>query len=235
MSQYTGGLPVEDVHRWKAEATQRFLGYTIGLDEDAWREPTLLPGWTRAHLATHLARNADYFTAVIDAVESGRPQPAALGRTRRRIEVERGADRHALELQIDLDTSAGALQGAIERVTDWNPPIRLYGQAWPLGILPLARLHEVCVHSLDLSYGLEPDSLHPAAAGWLLRWALDRLQTRVLPALQLSAESLTARLGSGSEPLFVSGRDADLWAWLCGRTGPEQVEGAGTLRLPLFG
>ena len=30
-----------------------------GLTDDQAREPSLLPGWSRGHVLTHLARNAD--------------------------------------------------------------------------------------------------------------------------------------------------------------------------------
>ena len=31
MSQYAGSIPVDDVIRWNADATQRLLGFTIGM------------------------------------------------------------------------------------------------------------------------------------------------------------------------------------------------------------
>ncbi|NLE18275.1 MAG: maleylpyruvate isomerase, partial [Propioniciclava sp.] len=50
---------VEPVLRRIALATQALLRSTVGVEEAAWHEPSLLPGWSRAHVATHICRNAD--------------------------------------------------------------------------------------------------------------------------------------------------------------------------------
>lgn len=226
MSQHTGSIPVAEVHRWTAEATQRLLGYTIGISDPAWHEASPLPGWSRAHVATHLARNADRLREVVEAAVAGRPQPPAPTREVRLAALEEGADRGGLELQIDLDTSAGALQQAIDKVTDWNAPIRLHGAALTLAAVPLVRLHEVVIHHLDLDCGFGPDAIEPAAAAWLLRWVLDLLADAGLPALRIEGDSLVADLGSGDDRLTVSGSDARLWAWLSGRLPAAGVAGS---------
>jgi maleylpyruvate isomerase len=235
MSLYPGTVPVADVHRWKTEATQRLLGYTIALTEDEWHEPALLPGWSRAHVGTHLARNADHFRSVLNAIGVGAPQPEQPSPTDRRHELELGADRTGLELQIDLDGSAGALQNAIETISDWTPRIELDGGKVPLSALPLARLHEVEVHLLDLDCGFQVDEIPAEPAEWLLRWTLFRLRWANLPAMKLAGDSLTVSIGMGTdEPMQLHASDARLWAWLAGRVGPEAVSGAEDLRLPLL-
>jgi maleylpyruvate isomerase len=193
-----------------------------------------LPGWSRAHLATHLARNADHLRLIAEAVEAGRPQPVPPSRAERLAELERGADRGGLELQIDLDTAAGALQQSIERLTHWESTVRLRGKDWPLAVIPLARLHEVCIHHIDLDCEFGPDSVDPAAAAWLLRWVLDLLADAELPTLRIEADSLVAELGRGGELRTVSGSDARLWAWLSGRLPADGVAGAGGLQPPLL-
>jgi len=234
MTHYTGSGPVEDLHRWKPEATQRLLGYTIGISDEEWHKPSPLPGWSRAHLATHLARNADHLSIIAAAVDAGREQPVAPSRAERLAELERGADRGGLELQIDLDTSAGALQQTIERLTRWDAKVRLRGKEWPLGVIPLARLHEVCIHHIDLDCEFGPDAVDPAAAAWLLRWVLDLLADAELPSLRIEADSLVAELGTGGELRTVSGSDARLWAWLSGRLPADGVAGAEGLQPPLL-
>lgn len=236
MNQYPGPVPVEDVHRWKTEATQRLLGYTIAFTEDEWHQPARLPGWSRAHLATHLARHADYFAAILTAVVAGEPQPEPTDEATQRAELEAGADRNGLALQIDLDAASGALQSAIELVTDWSLPISLHGSQLPLSVLPLARLHELNLHLLDLDCGAGVEAVPAGSPEWLLRWALFRLQNAPLPAITLTTDSLEAAIGTGTDvPLTVSGSDAMAWGWLTGRLGPEAVEGADGLILPLLG
>lgn len=46
-----------------AEATSRLLGTAAGLTDSQAREPSLLPCWSRGHVLSHLARNADGLTA----------------------------------------------------------------------------------------------------------------------------------------------------------------------------
>ncbi|MFZ0530252.1 MAG: maleylpyruvate isomerase family mycothiol-dependent enzyme [Propionicimonas sp.] len=226
MTWHLGSVPAADVHRWKAEATQQLLGHTIGLDDDAWHAPTALPGWSRAHVATHLARNADHVCSILEAVRAGLPQPPAPSAAVRFADLEQGADRDGLALQIDLDTSAGALHRSIDITTDWTPPVILHGSTHPLAVLTLARFHEVCIHHLDLDVEFNPEVIDAAPAAWLLRWAVERAQDAALPALRIEGDSLVADLGRGGEPLVVRGSDIRLWAWLSGRGCASSVEGA---------
>ena len=235
MSRYPGPVPVTDVHVWKTEATQRLLGYTITLTEDAWHQPSLLPGWSRAHVATHLARNADHLAAVIAAVSTGRPQPPQPGLEEAREQLESGADRTGLELQIDLDASAGALQNVIETVSDWSVEVSIDGVRLPLDTVPMDRLHEVILHTLDLDVGFTPDDVDPGAAAWLLRWALFRLRNATLPTLELVTASVNDVVGDGDDRLRIHGTDARVWAWLTGRGDPDIVDGAESVRMPLLG
>lgn len=234
MSSCTDQPPAE-VHRWLADATQRLLGHTIGISETEWHQPTALPGWTRAHLATHVARNADYLTNALTAVQAGEPQPERPTSAEERRILEEGADRSGLELQIDLDTSAGALQRAIDAVTDWTgPTVVLHGLRCPLDRLPLARLNELELHHYDLDPGRDVESLDPDEAGWLLRWVIHRRQAQQLPSLHLVGQSVQLDVGSGTPRAEVCGRDVELWLWMSGRGRAGQVEGAGDLVLPLL-
>ncbi len=234
MSQHTGSVPVDDLHQWGADATQRLLGHTIGIGDESWREPSHLPGWTRAHVATHLARNADLLRAVVDAAVDHLPPPVPPSAAQRRAALESGADRDGLALQIDLDTSAGALQASLDRVTDPTLPVVLHGQPHELSAVPLSRLHEVCVHTLDLDCGVTADAIDPGPAAWLLRWVLDLVDDTELPALRLEGDTVAAGLGRDGEPLRISASDARLWAWLSGRLSASAVSGANGLQPPLL-
>ncbi|PFG16948.1 maleylpyruvate isomerase [Propionicimonas paludicola] len=234
MSSCTDQPPAE-VHRWLADATQRLLGHTIGISETEWHQPTALPGWTRAHLATHLARNADYLTNALSAVESGEPQPGRPTAADERRVLEEGADRSGLELQIDLDTSAGALQRAIDAVADWSTgTIALHGQICPLDRLPLARLNELEMHHYDLDPHRDLTAVDSEEAGWLLRWVIERRQQHPLPSVRLVGEGVEWELGTGEPRLEVRGTDIELWLWLSGRGRTDHVEGTDDLVLPLL-
>ncbi len=236
MNLYPGPVPVDDLHRWKTEATQRLLGYTIALTEDEWHRPSRLPGWTRAHVATHLARSADYFRSVVSAAIAEKVAPPAPSAELQRRELEQGADRDGLALQIDLDAAAGALQGVIESVKNWEAPVTLDGEMLPLAALLLARLHGVNLHLIDLDCDFCVDAIPADSAEWLLRWTLYRRRNSGLPTMRITTDSLSATLGVGTaEPLEVHGSDVAVWTWLTGRTGPDKLTGADGLVLPLLG
>lgn len=234
-NRHANSIPASEVALWTAAATQQLLGYTIGLDDSAWHEQIELPGWTRAHVATHLSRGADHLAAVVSAAVEGRVSPEGPFRRQRQRELELGADRDGLEIQVDLDSSAGALQRSFESVSDWEVPIRLHGRSGPLAMAALSRLHEVCIHYLDLDPDAGPDALEPAAAAWLLRWVLDLLADAPPTGVAVSGETLSATVGQGRPTRTVSGTDARLWAWLSGREPAESVTGADGLRPPLLG
>lgn len=62
--------------------TALMLGTTISYSEDDWAAPTGLSGWTRSHVAAHLADGADAMFRVIKGLGDGRP-PGCTTRQRR--------------------------------------------------------------------------------------------------------------------------------------------------------
>ncbi len=233
MRQLGGSIPVEHIRRLKLDANQRLLGDTIAISDTDWHGPSLLPGWTRAHVATHLARNAECLERFTAAILRGEPEPHCHPLEEFRA-LERGADRTGVELQIDLDSTAGALASLWDGVTDWHRPVHFDGRIQPLAVLPLARLHEVCVHHLDLNAGLSVDQIDPDTASWLLSWAYCRVTEPQWSVLLESDSGQVGKIGAGPPRAVVRGSDARLWAWLTGRTGPETVEGAEGIRFPVL-
>ncbi|WP_241780552.1 maleylpyruvate isomerase family mycothiol-dependent enzyme, partial [Streptomyces wadayamensis] len=76
--------PVRDLTRLD-EATARLLTVAGTLDDAALAEPSRLPGWTRGHVLSHLARNADALLNVV----AGRPMYASA--EARDADIEAGA------------------------------------------------------------------------------------------------------------------------------------------------
>nr|WP_257477265.1 maleylpyruvate isomerase family mycothiol-dependent enzyme [Acidipropionibacterium jensenii] len=230
----------DEIRAAKLEATQRLLGSTMGISEEQWQSPSRLPGWTRAHVATHLARNADAFTRVVSGLAEDRQVPMYDSRAERDQEIERGSERDGLALQIDLDTSAGRLHEAFN-LLEALPPMTTVELAPGLevdsGQLPTARLAEVLLHHLDLDVGFSLSDISPDAAGWLLAWVCFRLRGRsTIPAMRiLSDTGLTDRIGGSGYAPTVRGSDAALAGWLSGRTGPEELRGVQNLAIPLLG
>jgi maleylpyruvate isomerase len=221
-------------------ATQRLLGDTILVTDEQWRAPSKLPDWTRGHVATHIARHADGVVRLVQWALTGKrldmyPSPA-----HRANDIEAGSGRSGLDLQIDMDTSAGRLTAAFEELDGaeaWDAGVEMSrGVKVPARLLPLARLLEVVIHHVDLDIGYEITDIDAQTAEWLLEWCAFRLREREdFPKLELTSDSgLTATVGGAGEPVAVTGSSVELVGWLLGRTDGSAITGAGGLQLPAF-
>ena len=231
---------VETLRALMITATQRLLGDTIAVTDEQWRAASRLPGWTRGHVATHLARQADALVRLIEGARSGRPIPMYGSPAQRDEVIAAGADRSGLELQIDLDTSAGTLSEMFETVAQeaaWEAVVELRGgDRAPLRLLPLARLAEVVLHHVDLDIGMDVHDIDEPTAQWLLEWMVFRLASRQdLPKLNLISESGESHaVGSAGEPTDVRGPSSELLGWLTGRSPGATLQGANGVTLPPF-
>ncbi len=217
---------LSEVRRLKMVATQRLLGDTIAISENDWHGPTALPGWTRAHVATHLARNAEVLRRLLTLLDA-RPQlePDDVLRA-----LEAGARRTPLEIQIDLDTSAGLLNNTFNQLPTpaWSIPLEGSLRGLTVSDLPMMRLNEVVLHHVDLDCGFGFVDIDPQIVEWLLTWNVYRrkdLETG--PGIDLVGTGGTVhRVGSGSGTTTVSGTEANLLGWLTGRLPRSAVSGA---------
>lgn len=217
---------LSEVRRLKMAATLRLLGDTIAISETDWHSPTALPGWTRAHLATHLARNADVLRRYVTQLDDH----PVLGDDDVVRDLEAGARRTPLEIQIDLDTSAGQLNEAFNQLPATAWPTALDGTLAGLTVadLPMMRLNEVVLHHVDLDCGFGFVDLDPQMAEWLLEWNLHRRTDLANgPGIALVTNSgRVHRIGSGPGAAEVSGTDGNLLGWLTGRLPRSTVSGA---------
>ncbi len=231
--------PQDRLHDLLRDATALLLGATIAVPDEDWRGPSRLPGWTRGHLATHLARQADALRRLTGGVLGGTPQAMYPSPGQREEEIEAGAGRTGLELQIDLDTSAGLLDESLEALQEagaWDREVELRGGLRvPARLLPLARLVEVVLHHVDLDVGREVGDLDDTTADWLLEWCALRLREREeFPRLELVSPTSRITVGSSGAARTVRGSSASLLGWLTGRTDGADLDGVDGLRLPSF-
>src|SRR6266581_4723235 len=92
------------------QATQRLLGTARVITQADLRAPSLLPGWTRAHVLAHLARNADAMRNLLIGARSGQDRAAYASAEAREADISRGAGMTAKELMADLADSAMAFR-----------------------------------------------------------------------------------------------------------------------------
>jgi maleylpyruvate isomerase len=141
------------------DATQRLLGTARVISEQDLRRPSLLPGWTRAHVLAHLARGADAMRNLLIGARSGRDRPAYVSSAARAADIEHGAGLQAKELMADLAGSAMAFRTIARQLPDdaWQFPVRILDSAqFPAAQLLTRRLVEVELHHGDLGTGYGP-------------------------------------------------------------------------------
>ena len=228
-------LPVSatmaQLRRRKREATQQLLGDTIAITDEDWQQPSRLPGWTRAHVATHLARNADGLRRVVHGLLTHSPTTMYPDERQRERDLEQGSLRDALDLQIDLDTSAGLLNDAFNFLEESGAADEVAlreGLRLPVHWLPVARLNEVVLHHIDLDCGFTAPDVAADIARWLLEWQCLRLaKAPDAPRVRIASSSgVRAQLGDDPEAPEVRGSDAVLLGWITGRGSAEGLFGA---------
>jgi uncharacterized protein (TIGR03083 family) len=97
---------------------ERLVGDIRVLGDDETKAPSELPGWTRGHVLTHLARNADAQVRLLNgALRNERVEQYHGGLSGRAEEIERGADRPAEALIEDVEQSAARLTATWQQMT----------------------------------------------------------------------------------------------------------------------
>lgn len=217
---------MSEVRRHKMAATQRLLGDTIAISEADWLGSTALPGWTRAHVATHLARNADVMRRYLLRLAQ-RPTWESDDDLH---DLEAGARRTPLEIQIDIDTSSGLLNDAFNLMTPvgWQTPLHGIQEGYLAEDLVMMRLNEVVIHHVDLDCGFVLSDIPGEVTDWLLTWNLHRRQdlARGKRVRLVTTEGRTVEIGTGPIAAEVTGTSANLLGWLTGRLPRTAVSGA---------
>ena len=67
---------------WAADGAAHLRGMMLRMGDDAFAARSALPDWTRAHVLTHVARNADALGNLIEWARTGTPKPAYASRER---------------------------------------------------------------------------------------------------------------------------------------------------------
>jgi len=218
-------------------ATDRLVGSVERLDPAALREPSLCTGWTRAHVVSHVARNADGLTNLLTWAGTGVETPMYSSADAREADIAAGAARDAGVILDDLHASARRFSAAVASLPDeaWERQVRMgaaaAGATIPARRILWQRLKELELHHVDLVTGYTPADWAP--------WFVDRALAETLrmfgrrddvPGLNLVVDGTAERLGPGGETT-VSGSAPAMLGWLTGRSVGDDlaVEPAGPL------
>jgi maleylpyruvate isomerase len=141
-------------------ATQRLLDEARLMAGPDLRAPSLLPGWSRAHVLAHLARGANAMRNLLIGARAGQDRPAYASPQARDADIHKSAAAEAEELVNDLASSAMALRTVARQLPDqaWRYQVRvLDSPRFPASQLLIRRLAEVELHHCDLGIGYGHD------------------------------------------------------------------------------
>ena len=159
MTEPTAPHAVEATIGQIAAAGDRLAATASALTDDRVAEPSLLPGWSRGHVLTHIARNADGLRNLLVWAETGVETPQYASLEERDGQIEAGAGRSASELAADVSESAQSFLAKARELTDegWTTEVRGFrGPAHPGWFTLHRRLAEVEIHHVDLAAGYGP-------------------------------------------------------------------------------
>jgi len=205
-------------------ASTHTLQRTIAdLRDDQAREPSLLPDWTRGHVLTHVARNADALCNLVTWARTGVETPMYTSREKRSADIEAGSGRPANELVRDVTESHERLGAAIAEVPDeaWETEITWGkdGRRSAAALIPKLRRVEVEVHHVDLD--LDYTLAHLPAdfvLSLLARTANDLSEREDLAGFVLVGNDNEGRWTVGVGGPEITGTPPSLLGWVLGRT-----------------
>jgi maleylpyruvate isomerase len=222
-------------------STDRLLAAASALTDAQAAAPSRLPGWTRGHVLTHLARNADGFCNLLYWARTGTKTPMYPSQAARNEDIEAGSKRSAAELAADVRDTAAAFAAAAAGLPEaaWGAVVERRGVPFPAPEILRARLSELEIHHVDLGSGYQPDE-------WPAEFVADALP-RVAGSFAGRPDMTACRLAPDGWPdgflvgpagpdteVVVHGAPGRLLAWLSGRADGTglQVTGAAAVPVP---
>jgi maleylpyruvate isomerase len=206
----------------------RVLSGSVGrLSDEQVREPSLLPGWTRGHLLTHLARNADSHVRMLSAAEEGKQVEQYVGgREGRAADIEAGASRAAPDLIADFENTAEGLFALWPKISPgtWDEGVIAVHGGQPAYACVFSRLRETEIHHVDLDVGYGIDDWPAEFVSLSFPGIAGSLEERVPAGTRLEVIAtdmdLSFSTGDGDLVEVVRGPARVLLAWLAGRDAP---------------
>jgi maleylpyruvate isomerase len=216
------------------------------MDDAAIHGPSRLAGWTRGHVVSHLARNADGLVNLLSWARTGIEHPMYASMVDREADIEEGAHRLARVQQEDLLAAHQRFLAAADSLTvdDWSAQVTdRRGWALVASLLPWVRLTEIVVHAVDLNVGVDFDRvtelLGPQTEPFI-DYVVTRYADRTdVPAVRITVElpggaQRTWNLGDGDVAHNVRGTVGSVCSWLTGRSDGSAGLAGDVPRLPAW-
>ena len=224
-----------------AHETSLLMRSAAGLDDESVRAASLCEGWTRAHVLSHIARNADALVNLVGSAVTGTPRAMYDSPEARDGDIATGSTRGAQEIFTDLEDSAAGFAAAATELAGAPEQVEVEmraGRTVRGGQLPTLRLMEVVFHHVDLDAGY---TFADADAGFVQRSVSNAIE-RIMASGQAPSIALRSdeggrwSIGDGANSSqSVTGSNAALLLWLARGDGTEISSNAPLPEMPSWG
>ena len=231
-----------------AHETALLIRTAAALDDKTVRAASRCEGWTRAHVLSHLARNADGSGRLVSWAVTGTPVAMYDSPQAREADILAGSSRGAEEIRADLVDSAARFASAAADLAGSPEQAEVEmrsGRKVLGGQLPTLRLMEVVFHHVDLDAGYTFADADPDFVKRAVNNAVNRLATKgEVPSLLLHGDhDETWTLGDGAQTgtsqasagQDATGTNAALLLWLARGDGAGVTSDAPLPGLPAWG
>jgi maleylpyruvate isomerase len=204
------------------------------MTDDDSRGPSLLPGWTRGHVLTHWARNADGQMRMLLAAMQG--EIAAQyqgGDAQRESDIEIGASRASHLILSDLRTAIDQIEDVWRQMPAdaWSRPTSARMGQRPAWMSVWARWRESEIHQVDLDAGYTHGHWPAEFVDLLLPRVMPTLATRLDGQTAVQVEIIDGDTSAGATPanptkdmVIVRGPSSAILCWLLGRASAATAD-----------
>jgi maleylpyruvate isomerase len=221
---------------WAADGAAHLRGLMKRMGDDAFAAPSALPDWSRAHVLTHVARNADAMINLLTWAATGLKTPAYASVEARDADIGTGSKRTPAEIRDDVIDSSDRLAHTVRKMPKeaWTKHItNVQGREIPAVDIPWIRAREMWIHAVDLDVGASFADFPPPMLSELLADVTVVMAAKDgCPGIRLVAKGGEWIIGNGT--VVVTGTAPELAAWLLGRSKGKELRADGARKLPLL-
>jgi maleylpyruvate isomerase len=236
MSAGTGNRALANNLAWAGDGAAHLRGLMTRMGDDAFAAPSALPGWSRAHVLTHIARNADGLINLLTWARTGVPTPAYASPEQRDADIDAGARRPPSEIREDVLASSDRLAQVVRKMPReaWSARVKdVQGRDLPASDIPWLRAREMWIHAIDLDVGASFADLPAPMLAELITEVTAMMGDKAdCPGLHLVAPGCTWATPDRPDAVTVSGPATELVAWLLGRSRGRALHCSSGGKLP---
>ena len=219
-------------------ATDRLINSATELSQSQIAEPSALPGWSRGHVLTHLARNADGLRALLLSARSRTALRMYASPSTRVADIDAGATRPADVIAVDLVEASRRFLAEMHAMpsASWSRTVAFTSGAEPSPPLVKAadiavmRLQEIELHHIDLDVDYSVRNVPtPVAVRLLERVVRQRDRQSLRIRVTATDSSWAGGADADTADTIATGTARSLLGWLSGRTDGRDVEARPTL------